>query len=99
MKQQHSFLHEGEMSSTRDTRQPGYQINDQLFFEMVLLEIRGKNISYAAYKEKQARQKENELGSEIKKLEDHHTINENDLILLESKIKEGGAKKVLKVRF
>ena len=58
------------------------------FFEMILLEIRGKTISYAAYKEKQARQKENELRSEIKKLEDHHTINENDLVLLEAKKEE-----------
>ena len=68
------------MSSTR-----GYQINDQLFFEMILLEIRGKTISYAAYKKKQSRQKENELRSEIKKVEDHHTINENDLVFLEAK--------------
>ena len=87
MKQQYSFLHEGEMSSTRDTHHAGYQINDQLFFEMVLLEIRGITISNAAYKEKQARQKANELGSEIKKLEHHHTINENDQ-LLESKKEE-----------
>ena len=52
---------------------------------MILLEIRGKTISYAAYKKKQSRQKENEFRSEIKKLEDHHTINENDLVLLEAK--------------
>ena len=54
---------------------------------MILLEIRGKTISYAAYKKKQARQKENKLRSEIKKLEDHH-INENDLVLLEAKKEE-----------
>ena len=58
------------------------------FFEMILLEIRGKTISYAAYKKKQPRQKENELRSEIKKLEDHDTINENDLVLLEAKKEE-----------
>ena len=39
-------------------------------------------------KKKQARQKENELRSEIKKLEDHHIINENDLVLLEAKKEE-----------
>ena len=59
-----------------------------IIFEMILLEIRGKSISYAAYKKKQARQKENELRSEIKKLEDHHTINENDLVLLKAKEEE-----------
>ena len=88
VKQQYSFPQEGEMSFTRDTHHAGYQINDQLFFEMILLEIRGKTISYAAYKKKQARQKENKLRSEIKKLEDHHTINENDLVLLEAKKEE-----------
>ena len=55
---------------------------------MILLEIRGKTISYAAYKKKQARQNENKLRSEIKKLEDHHTKNENDLVLLEAKKEE-----------
>lgn len=88
VKQQYSLPQKGEMSSTRDTHHAGYQINDQLFFEMILLEIRGKTISYAAYKKKQARQKENKLRSEIKKLEDHHTINENDLVLLEAKKEE-----------
>ena len=88
MKQQYSLPQEGEMSSARDTHHAGYQINDQLFFEMILLKIRRKTISYAAYKKKQARQKENELRSDIKKLEDHHTINENDLVLLEAKKEE-----------
>ena len=88
VKQQYSLPQEGEMSSARDTHQAGYQINDQLFFEMIRLEIRGKTISYAACKKKQARQKQKELRSEIKKLEDHHTINENDLVLLEAKKEE-----------
>ena len=88
VKQQYSLPQKGEMSSTRDTHHTGCQINVQLFFEMILLEIRGKTISYAAYKKKQARQKENKLRSEIKKLEDHHTINENDLVLLEAKKEE-----------
>ena len=89
VKQQYSFPQEGEMSSTRDTHHAGYQINDQVcVFLMILQEIRGKTISYAACKKKQARQKENELRSEIKKLEDHHTINENDLVLLEAKKEE-----------
>ena len=55
---------------------------------MILQEIRGKTVSYAAYKKKQTRQKANELRSEIKKLEDHRTISENDLVLLGSKIEE-----------
>ena len=54
---------------------------------MILLEIRGKTISYTTYKKKQARQKENELRSEIEKLENHHTINK-DLVFLKSKKEE-----------
>ena len=88
VKQLYSLPQEREMSSTRHTHLEGYQIYDQLFFEMILLEIRGKTISYETYKKKQARQKENELRSEIEKLENHHTINKNDLVFLESKKEE-----------
>ena len=88
VKQQCSLPQEGEMSSARDTHHADHQINDQLFFEMIRLEIRGKTILYAACKKKQARQKQKELRSEIKKLEDHDTINENDLVLLEAKKEE-----------
>ena len=63
VKQLYSLPQEREMSSTRHTHLEGYQIYDQLFFEMILLEIRGKTISYETYKKKQARQKENELRS------------------------------------
>ena len=88
VKQLYSLPQEREMSSTRDIHHAGYQIYDQLFFEMILLEIRGKTISYATYNKTQARQKENELRSEIEKLENHHIINENDLVFLESKKEE-----------
>ena len=64
VKQQYSLPRKGEMSPTRDTHHAGYQINDQLlFFEMILLEIRGQTISYAAYKKKQARQGKRRMSS------------------------------------
>ena len=52
VKQQYSLPQEGEMSSARDTHHADHQINDQLFFEMIRLEIRGKTILYAACKKK-----------------------------------------------
>ena len=51
-------------------------IDDQLFLEMILLEIRGKCISYSSFKKKQLVRKENEILSEIKQLEEHLT-NDN----------------------
>ena len=41
-------------------------INDQLFFEMLLMEIRSKTISYAAWKNKNSRKDESNLEKEIK---------------------------------
>ena len=48
-----------------------FQISDQLFFEMLLLKIRGKTISYgyAIYKKKMEIQKEADLIKQIEQLE------------------------------
>lgn len=48
-----------------------FTISDQLFFEMLLLKIREKTISYSCYKKKADLQKERELESEIKLLSDN----------------------------
>ena len=58
-----------------------FQISDQLFFEMLLLEIRGKTISYASYKKKSEMEKEKELLKKINQLET--SIDEDDITLLE----------------
>ena len=39
--------------------------NDQLFFEMLLLEIRGKTISYSSYLKKQTKHTEENILKEI----------------------------------
>ena len=44
-------------------------INDQLFLETLLMEIRGKTISYSSYKSKNRRTLETQLISEIKEIE------------------------------
>jgi hypothetical protein len=50
-----------------------FVINDQLFFDMLLLEIRGKTISYSSFKKKENNRKEKELIVEIENLERQHT--------------------------
>ena len=46
-------------------------VNDQLFLETLLMEIRGKSISYASYKKKILNEKESNLQLEIKTLEEN----------------------------
>ena len=58
-------------------------INDQLFFEMILLKIRGSCIFYASFKKKEQTRLENEIMSVIKHLEDN--LNENNVHQLEEK--------------
>lgn len=67
---------------TRNCNDLQLTISDQLFFETLLIEIRGKTISYAAYKKKQKDQREKQLEKEIKNLEESDTLN---LPLLEEK--------------
>ena len=58
-------------------------IDDQLFFEMILLEIRGKCISHATYKKKEMAKLETEIITDIKLLEEN--LNEDNVQLLEQK--------------
>ena len=46
-----------------------FSINDQLFIEVLLMEIRGKTISYASFKKKETNKFEDNLNTEINKLE------------------------------
>ena len=56
-----------------------FTISDQLLLETLLIEIRGKTISYSAYKKKQSILKEQTLIEEIKKLEEAAIVNINQL--------------------
>ena len=47
-----------------------FSISDQLFLETLLMEIRGKTISYSSFKKKTEMREENNLISEIQDLED-----------------------------
>ena len=57
-----------------------FKINDQLFLEILLTEIRGKTISYASYKKKKRNEREKQLMSEIQNLEKRETQVESEII-------------------
>ena len=56
-----------------------FTINDQLFFEMILLEIRGKTISYSAWKKKESNRTEENLEKEINAIFKRVSEGENNL--------------------
>ena len=61
-------------------------IDDQLFFEMILIEIKGKCISHAFYQEKERAKLETEIITDIKLLKEN--LNEDNVQLLEQKRQE-----------
>lgn len=56
-----------------------FTINDQLFFEVLLMEIRGKTISYSSFLKKQANKEEEKLLKDIQQLQSEATID-HDLL-------------------
>ena len=57
-----------------------FSIDDQLFLEVLLMEIRGKSISYSCYKKKKNDKLEKQLISEIEKIENNLTIENIDCL-------------------
>ena len=55
-------------------------IDDQLFLEVLLMEIRGKSISYSCYKKKQNDKLEKDLITEIEKIEKNITNDNIDYV-------------------
>ena len=62
-----------------------FLINDQLFFEVLLLEIRGKTIAYASYKKKQNEKEEKELQIDISQMENKTNLTQEQIENLEYK--------------
>ena len=58
-----------------------FNINDQLFLDVLLMELRGQSISYASYKNKQKNNLEKELINKITLLENN--LNENKILELD----------------
>ena len=70
-------------------------INDQLFLETVMMEIRGKSISYASYKKKSKNIQEQKLVEQIQYLENN--LSENKIPNLEkSKLELGKLREEMK---
>ena len=64
-----------------------FVINDQLFLETLLMELRGKSISFSSYKKKIEEQKEKELISNIETLESNmSTANLDELETLQEEL-------------
>ena len=51
-----------------------FLISDQLFLETLLMEIRGKTLSFSAYKKKQREQQEKKLIADIETLENNQNV-------------------------
>ena len=62
-------------------------ISDQLFFETLLMEIRGRSISYASYKKKKTREEEERLNEILTQLEDKSDVTDTEVEEIE-KIKQ-----------
>ena len=70
-----------------DSERLELQINDALFFDTLLMEIRGKTIAYSSFKKKETGKIEKRLISEIDELEKRPNIDDT-FELLESKKEE-----------
>lgn len=58
-----------------------FTINDQMFLDVLLMELRGQSISYASYKNKQKNNLEKELTNRITRLENN--LNDNKITELD----------------
>ena len=84
IKHQYSvIIYESEQIKTIPARDVQFIISDQLFFETLLMEIRGKTISYASHKKKTDRENEKVLNEELKRIEQTPTISEEQVLELE----------------
>ena len=77
IKHQYSvILYEPEEIKNIPAKDVQFNISDQLFFETLLMEIRGKTISYASFKKKTDRENEKILNEKLKSFEQTPTITE-----------------------
>ena len=71
-----------------------FNVNDQLFFETLLLAIRGKSIAYCSHKKRNEQDKENSLLKEIEKLEKQTNINYETLDMKKTELSDIRKKKM-----
>ena len=89
-KEQYAALpYNREVIDSLDCSEIQFLINDQLFLETLLMEIRGKTISHASFRKKENNKLESSLIEEIKKLESNIQSQEklDELELKKSELK------------
>ena len=78
-----------ENISLLDRSSMQFTINDQLFLETLLMEVRGKTISFSCYKNKERKNKEEDIQSEIIYIENNlNEDNKERLQALQRKLEE-----------
>ena len=82
-KQYGALVYDTENIKDVDNESLCLTINDQLFFEVLLMEIRGKSISYSSYKKREDNKQEKRLNDEISELE--NDLNDTNIYTLEAK--------------
>ena len=82
-KQYGALVYDTENIKDVDNESLCLTINDQLFFEVLLMEIRGKSISYSSYKKREDNKQEKRLNDEITELE--NDLNDTNIYTLEAK--------------
>ena len=66
-----------------------FTINDQLFLDVLLMELSGKSISYGSFKKKQRNNQEKELISKITLIENNlNTNNVEELDILKTDLQD-----------
>ena len=68
---------QGNVTEDYDPRTIDLTISDQLFWEMIKLQIRGKTIPYCAKKKRQKQEREEELTKQIKILNNYGVLTED----------------------
>lgn len=88
-------IYERESVTNIDNELIQFTINDQTFLDILLTEIRGKSISFAAFKKKQINKKEKQLEKDILNLE----LNLTDQNINEYSIKKKELENIRKKKF
>ena len=72
-------IYDLEFVSTTESNNIQFTISEQLFLEILLMEIRGKTIAYSSYKKKQTLLREEKLQEEIRGLERETNLDLNKI--------------------
>ena len=74
-------------------------ISDQLFLDILLMEIRGKSISYSTYKKKKQKEREISLEKEIADIEQNLTHDKENILSKKQKELQDIRKHILRGQF